>query len=331
MSLPSWVAAAVPGVTGLWAPDISFYNVTWWLLYAASTFGSQISAIGLATNPTLNASDARYAWTDLGRPVLASRKGDPFNAIDPCLFEDASGRRWLSFGSFWGGIYAVPWVIASPSDAPALRPSQELQSHWGAGTAPDQQPPPPLHLAQRAAPDALEASHLFLRGPWVYLLASWNYCCRGNASTYEVSDAARGGAGERSESGGLRAVAQRWGPPLQVRMGRAPVAGGGITAPFVDAAGVPLLQGGGTRLVGGGYGWAAAGGQSMLRGAPGQQQQQLMVLHAYDGVSGDPWLQVRPPAVPDPRVRVWVCTSLPLPPAPPSSGGAARVARLLLL
>jgi hypothetical protein len=41
--LPSWVTVHVPNATALWAPDISFFNGSWWLLYAASTFGSQVS------------------------------------------------------------------------------------------------------------------------------------------------------------------------------------------------------------------------------------------------------------------------------------------------
>ena len=82
----------------------------------------------------------------------------------------------------------------------------------------------------------------------------------------------------------------------QVRMGRAAVSAGGITAPFVDSRGVPLLEGGGTLLVGRGFGWAAGGGQSVLRTQSASVNQNnasvLLVLHAYDGVSGDPWVQV---------------------------------------
>ena len=77
---------------------------------------------------------------------------------------------------------------------------------------------------------------------------------------------------------------------------------GGIAAPFVDAAGVALLAGGGTRLLGGGFGWAAGGGQSVLRSARPSTSDApaavLLVLHAYDGVTGDPWVQVRPTATP---------------------------------
>jgi arabinan endo-1,5-alpha-L-arabinosidase len=36
----------------IWAPDISFHNGTYWLYYSVSTFGSNRSAIGLATSST---------------------------------------------------------------------------------------------------------------------------------------------------------------------------------------------------------------------------------------------------------------------------------------
>jgi beta-xylosidase len=44
-ALPGWLITHVPGVTKLWAPDIFFLNGKWVLLYAASTFGSQVRFI----------------------------------------------------------------------------------------------------------------------------------------------------------------------------------------------------------------------------------------------------------------------------------------------
>ena len=52
---PGWTTNAVHGFTGdFWAPDIHYINGQYYLYYAVSTFGSQISAIGLATSPTLD-------------------------------------------------------------------------------------------------------------------------------------------------------------------------------------------------------------------------------------------------------------------------------------
>ena len=52
--LPVWADAVVPNAKGMWAPDIAFVNGRWRLYYAMSTFGSNRSAIGLATSPTLD-------------------------------------------------------------------------------------------------------------------------------------------------------------------------------------------------------------------------------------------------------------------------------------
>lgn len=220
----------------MWAPDISFSAEAneWRLYYAISSFGSETSVIGLAATPSLS----KPTWADRGL-VMRSDRGSGFNAIDPNLFADADGS-WLLFGSFWSGIFMA-----------AVDRSTGLLANASA---------PPVHLAERAAPDALEGSFMVARGDFHYLFASFDYCCRGAASNYSV------------------------------HVGRSSV---GASGPFLDRAGVPMLSGGGTRVVGGGHGWAASGGQSLLRDtvtAGGVQS--VMVLHAYDGESGDPFVNL---------------------------------------
>ncbi len=51
--LPEWAVKEVPGLRGLWAPDVSYFNGKYHLYYSVSTFGSNHSRIGLATNQTL--------------------------------------------------------------------------------------------------------------------------------------------------------------------------------------------------------------------------------------------------------------------------------------
>lgn len=225
-ALPAWVRARVPAATGLWAPDISFAGGRFLLYYAASSFGSAVSAIGLATAPSL----AAPVWVDEGE-VLASDAAAGFNAIDPSLFVDDT-EALLVFGSFWSGLWAARIDVATGRRAPGA---------------------PLIHLAQRAAPDAIEGGFMIARAPFHYLFASFDFCCRGNASTYSV------------------------------RVGRSAA---GAAGPFVDRAGVAMLDGGGTLVVGGGFGWAAAGGQSVLRGTD------TLMLHAYDGATGAPFLNV---------------------------------------
>ena len=161
--MPDWAKREIPKANGIWAPDISFANGEYRLYYAVSTFGSNRSAIGLATSPTLDASAPNYRWTDKGE-VLASTVANDFNAIDPAAITDRDGRAWLVFGSFWTGIKMV-----------------RLDSATGLRAADDQKV---YSLARRPAPDAIEAPFLIEHGGYYYLFASFDFCCRGVDSTY---------------------------------------------------------------------------------------------------------------------------------------------------
>ena len=117
-------------------------------------------------------------------------------------------------------------------------------------------------LAQRQAPDALEGGFLVRRGSFHYLFASFDYCCRGIQSNYSV------------------------------HVGRS-LADAGPAGPFFDRTGMSMLDGGGSLLLRGGHGWAAGGGQSLLVETVREDSPvSTMVLHAYDGVSGDPFVQL---------------------------------------
>ena len=168
-SLPSWVAAAVPNATTIWAPDISYFNDTYHLYYAVSTFGSQVSAIGLATNTTLDENSPGYHWIDQGM-ILQSTTGDDFNAIDPNILVEADGSVWLQYGSFWDGIY-----------------QQQIDPSTGKIVTGG----PIHHLAERAASvpdDPIEGSSLVQVGNFYYLFVSWDYCCEANPaqSNYKI-------------------------------------------------------------------------------------------------------------------------------------------------
>jgi arabinan endo-1,5-alpha-L-arabinosidase len=160
---PEWTTAAVPGFSGtFWAPDVLFFNNKYYLYYAVSTFGSQVSAIGLASNPTLDPTSPNYLWTDQG-PVIQSTNGSPYNTIDPCLTWDNSGNLWLVFGSYWSGIYAVQ-----------LDPARGLRISINS---------PTYQLAYKSA---IEASYVYRRGAYYYLFVNWGSCCSGVNSTYSI-------------------------------------------------------------------------------------------------------------------------------------------------
>lgn len=158
---PAWVKRYVPDFKGgLWAPDVIRVNGRFFLYYAASAFGRQTSAIGLATSSTLNPEV--YDWRDRG-PVIVSTNGMPFNAIDPSVMLDGEGKLWLAFGSFWGGIYLT-----------------ELNPQTGLRVAPDA---PVYHLAWNPS---IEAAGLTRHGDYYYLFVNWGQCCQGTNSSYEV-------------------------------------------------------------------------------------------------------------------------------------------------
>src|SRR5436190_13186201 len=160
---PSWTTNAVPGFTGVfWAPDVLFFNNQYYLYYAVSTFGSQISGIGLVTNPTLDPTDAAYHWTDQG-PVIQSTNGSAYNTIDPSFIWDASTNLWMAFGSYWSGIYLVQ-----------LNPATGLRIAPGSPTY------------QLAYNSSIEASCVYHHGSYYYLFVNWGSCCSGVNSTYNI-------------------------------------------------------------------------------------------------------------------------------------------------
>ncbi|MFJ7749654.1 arabinan endo-1,5-alpha-L-arabinosidase [Arthrobacter sp. NPDC097144] len=162
---PAWVTEAVPKTDNLWAPELYEHDGTWYLYYSASSFGSNLSVIGLATNTTLDPADPEYEWVDRG-PVISSL-GEDFNAIDPGIVEDEDGTPWMSFGSFWSGIRMV-------------------QLDWSDGKRADDATP--LTLAGRnAPPNAIEAPYILNRDGFYYLFVSRDFCCQGAESTYNIA------------------------------------------------------------------------------------------------------------------------------------------------
>jgi arabinan endo-1,5-alpha-L-arabinosidase len=154
----SWTTAYTGGSANLWAPDVSYRNGKYLMYYSASTFGSNHSAIFLATSTT----GASGSWTNQGL-VIESRTSDNFNAIDPNLAVDASGRWWLDLGSFWSGIKQVQLDPAT-----GKRLDATIRSVAGRGGG------------------AIEAPFLYRHGSYYYLYVSFDLCCKGASSTYRI-------------------------------------------------------------------------------------------------------------------------------------------------
>ncbi|MCW8381910.1 arabinan endo-1,5-alpha-L-arabinosidase [Streptomyces justiciae] len=143
-----------------WAPDISYRAGKYWLYYAVSSWGTNHSAIGVATSD----SGLPGTWTDHGK-VFSSETTDSWNAIDPGVIK-ADGKLWMAFGSYWTGIRMVELDV---------RTGKAVE-----GTPVD-------HLATRPdAPYAVEGPYIVKHGRYYYLFASYDACCAGVNSTYKI-------------------------------------------------------------------------------------------------------------------------------------------------
>jgi arabinan endo-1,5-alpha-L-arabinosidase len=86
---------------GFWAPDIIKVRDTYRLYFSASTFGSSRSCIALAEAA---APEGPYRYRGIVVSSEANALNGP-NAIDPALIRDTAGNIYLSYGSFFGGIF----------------------------------------------------------------------------------------------------------------------------------------------------------------------------------------------------------------------------------
>lgn len=125
---------------------------TYYLYYAVSTFGSQTSAIGLATSTTMDPD----TWTDHGSVGVSSDSTKAYNAIDPNLFVASSSSYYLQFGSFWHDIYQVAMSTALTGTAGS---SSVNIAYNSSGT------------------HSLEGSYLIYYGGYYYLFFSSGQCC----------------------------------------------------------------------------------------------------------------------------------------------------------
>jgi arabinan endo-1,5-alpha-L-arabinosidase len=207
----------------VWAPSISRRGGTFFLYYCLSSFGNNTSAIGLMTNTAFDPLKPGEGWQDRGL-VLVSNVRDDFNAIDPFRIDTSDGRAFLVFGSFWSGI--------------KLR---ELNPDTGKVNSEDR---PVVALAGRHG-DAIEAPSILERDGRFYLFVSFDQCCKGVASTYNI------------------------------RVGRADR----IEGPYRDRDGRDMLDGGGSLMLATTGRFIGPGGQEAVKTSRGD----WLAFHYYDG------------------------------------------------
>lgn len=202
-NVPGWAKQMVPGASGIWAPDVVYFAGQYYLYYAVSTFGSDRSVIGLATNATLDPNASNYDWVDHGEVIASVPGRTNWNAIDPDPIVVNDSQLWLAFGSQWSGIKLTQ---IDPQSGKPLNQS----------SAPTASKKPKLYsLAARPASLPIEAPFILYRDGYYYLFASFNDCCMGAGSTYEIVVG-------RSHS---------------------------ITGPYRDESGKLMMEGGGTPVL----------------------------------------------------------------------------------
>jgi arabinan endo-1,5-alpha-L-arabinosidase len=236
--IPKWARDAVPGTRGTWAPDIAYFNGLYHLYYSCSTFGSNHSAIGLVTNKTLDRASKDFKWEDRGL-VVKSERGDDFNAIGSNHLIDRDGKHWLCLGSFWSGIKLFP---LDPKTGKPFPGDQRKYS-----------------LARWPAPEdgAIEAPFMIELNGYYYLFTSFDYCCRGAATSYYIV------VGRSRE----------------------------VTGPYVGRDGKSQMDGYGTVVLQGNRRFLGPGHQAVLRDGDSD----YLVHHAYDAEhDGRPTLRIAP-------------------------------------
>jgi arabinan endo-1,5-alpha-L-arabinosidase len=243
-SLPNWATQEIPGTKGIWAPDISYYNGRFHLYYSISTFGKNNSAIGLATNKTLDANSPDYEWIDHGLVVRSTEGVDDWNAIDGNIVIGDDGKIWLCWGSFWSGI---KMRRIKPETGKLSSEDTTLYSLSSRPRLKEHQTPP--------VEGAVEAPFIIRHKNYWYLFASFDLCCRGADSTYNII------------------------------VGRSKK----VTGPYVDKSGKPMLQGGGTVILEATTpNWRGPGHPAVLQDDAGD----FLLCHAYHGQTGKSRLKI---------------------------------------
>jgi arabinan endo-1,5-alpha-L-arabinosidase len=233
---PAWARKALGfQPLNVWAPSISRRGKTVFLYYCLSSFGHNMSAIGLMTNAFFDPLKPGEGGQDQGL-VLMSKDRDDFNAIDPFRVDSSDGRAYLAFGSFWSGI--------------KLR---ELDPETGKLLRGDT---PRVALASRHG-GAIEAASILEHDRKFYLFVSFDQCCKGVASTYNI------------------------------RVGRADR----IEGPYRDKDGEAMLEGGGSLVLATTGRFIGPGGQEAVKTYKGDR----LAYHYYDGdAAGAAKLQFSP-------------------------------------
>ena len=144
----------------LWAPEARYIDGKYYVYYSVSSWGGlEGSSIGVAT-----ADAPEGPYTDLGTPLITYADLGVLNSIDPFYWEE-DGKKYL----FWGSFHGI-YVTELSDDGLSIRRDAEGN---------------PV-LLQKMAGSAFEATCIYKKNGYYYLLASVGSCCDGEDSTYRL-------------------------------------------------------------------------------------------------------------------------------------------------
>ncbi|SKB87199.1 family 43 glycosylhydrolase [Alkalitalea saponilacus] len=237
--VPEWIMEIVPDFRGhFWAPDVAYFNDQYYVYYSVSSFGRNTSAIGVVTNKTLNPDSPDYEWVDHGEVIRSIPGVTNWNAIDANIILGEDGTPFMSFGSFWGGLMLAE---LKPDGLSLAHPIEDLT----------------LLATRTTGENPIEAPFIFKKDDYYYLFVSFDFCCRGEESTYKVVVG-------RSEK---------------------------VEGEYFDKDGLSMLKGGGTIVVEGGDGYAGVGHNAVVA----FDGVDYLVFHAYDmSRGGGSYLRILP-------------------------------------
>lgn len=162
-----------------WAPTVIAVDGVYYCYYSVSRAGCRDSAVGVATSSTPGPGN----WHDHGIIVQTGTGNGsevaPYtdsNAIDPATMVTPDGQAYLTFGSYWKGIYQIPLASDLISPMSTTEPdSRHLAYEPNAISTPNRKAT--TLCGDPTGPHAIEGAYTSYHDGFYYLWFSHGNCC----------------------------------------------------------------------------------------------------------------------------------------------------------